>query len=76
MKAMVMRDWDEAFLPEARPDPEPGLGEAVMRVRAAGVGLTLLNMRAGRLGGSTPRVMGHELGGDIVAVAGEIYQGG
>jgi propanol-preferring alcohol dehydrogenase len=39
-----------------------------MRVRAAGVGLTLLNMRTGRSGGTTPRVMGHELGGDIVAV--------
>jgi alcohol dehydrogenase, propanol-preferring len=68
MKAMVMRDWGEASFPATRPDPEPGLGEAVMRVRAAGVGLTLLNMRAGRLGGSTPRVMGHELGGDIVAI--------
>jgi alcohol dehydrogenase, propanol-preferring len=68
MKAMVMRDWGEASFPATRPDPEPGLDEAVMRVRAAGVGLTLLNMRAGRLGGSTPRVMGHELGGDVVAI--------
>lgn len=39
-----------------------------MKVRAAGVGLTLLNMRSGAFGGETPRVMGHELGGDIVAV--------
>ena len=68
MKAMVMRHWGEASFLATRPDPEPALGEAVMRVRAAGVGLTLLNMRAGRLGGTTPRVMGHELGGDIVAI--------
>ncbi len=68
MKAMVMKDWNEPFVLEQRPDPRPGPGEAVMRVRAAGVGLTLLNMRAGRLGGTVPRIMGHELGGDIVAV--------
>jgi alcohol dehydrogenase, propanol-preferring len=68
MKAMVTRDWGEASFLANLPDPEPAPGEAVMRVRAAGVGLTLLNMRAGRLGGTMPRVMGHELGGDIVAI--------
>lgn len=68
MKAMILNGWNERFVLGERPDPKPGIGEAVMRVRAAGVGLTLVNMRAGRLGGSTPRVMGHELGGDIVAV--------
>jgi propanol-preferring alcohol dehydrogenase len=39
-----------------------------MKVRAAGVGLTLVTMRTGVFGGEVPRVMGHELGGDIVAV--------
>ena len=68
MKAMILNGWNERFVLGERPEPRPGIGEAVMRVRAAGVGLTLVNMRAGRLGGSTPRVMGHELGGDIVAV--------
>jgi alcohol dehydrogenase, propanol-preferring len=53
---------------EDRPTPEPKRGEAVLKVRAGGVGLTLLNMRSGRFGGSTPRIMGHELAGDIVAV--------
>jgi len=68
MKAMILNDWNQRFVLGERPDPKPGIGEAVMRVRAAGVGLTLVNMRAGRLGGTTPRVMGHELGGDIVAI--------
>jgi len=68
MKAMILNDWNQPFVLGERPDPRPGIGEAVMRVRSAGVGLTLVNMRAGRLGGTTPRVMGHELGGDIVAV--------
>lgn len=68
MKAMVVNQWGEKSHLETRPDPQPGPGEAVMKVRAAGVGLTLLNMRTGSFGGATPRIMGHELGGDIVAV--------
>ena len=68
MRAMVVKNWGEPFTLEERPDPEPGPGEAVMKVRAAGVGLTLVTMRTGVFGGEAPRVMGHELGGDIVAV--------
>ena len=68
MHAMVTPRWGERFVGEERPDPTPPPGEAVMKVRAAGVGLTLLNMRSGAFGGETPRIMGHELGGDIVAV--------
>ncbi len=68
MKAMILNGWNERFELGERPEPQPKIGEAVMRVRSAGVGLTLVNMRAGRLGGTTPRVMGHELGGDIVAL--------
>ena len=68
MRAMVVKNWGEPFTLEERPDPAPGPGEAVMKVRAAGVGLTLVTMRSGVFGGEAPRVMGHELGGDIVAV--------
>ncbi len=66
MKAMVLYDREKPFRLEERPEPRAGMGEAVMRVRAAGVGLTLVNMRLGRMGGSLPRVMGHELAGEIV----------
>ena len=68
MRALVARNWNEPFVPEERPDPQPGPGEAVLKVRAAGVGLTLLVMRSGVFGGDAPRIMGHELAGDIVAV--------
>ena len=68
MRAMVVGKWGEAFKTEDRPDPQPAPGEAVMKVRAAGVGLTLVTMRTGIFGGTTPRIMGHELGGDIIAV--------
>ena len=68
MRAMVVGKWGEAFKIENRPDPQPAPGEAVMKVRAAGVGLTLVTMRTGIFGGTAPRIMGHELGGDIIAV--------
>ncbi len=68
MRAMVVREWGQPFTLEMRPDPKPGPGEAVMKVRAAGAGLTLVKMRTGSSGGTAPRVMGHELGGDIVEV--------
>lgn len=68
MRAMVVRAWGQAFVEEERADPKPGPGEALMKVRAAGAGLTLVKMRTGSSGGTAPRIMGHELGGDIVAV--------
>jgi propanol-preferring alcohol dehydrogenase len=68
MKAMVVNEWGQASILEVVADPKPGPGEAVLKVRAAGVGLTLLNMRNGSFGGKAPRIMGHELGGDIVEV--------
>ena len=68
MRAMVVRKWGESFKLEERLDPQPAPGEAVMKVRAAGVGLTLVTMRTGIFGGTAPRIMGHELGGDIIAV--------
>jgi L-iditol 2-dehydrogenase len=57
---------------ERVPDPEPGPGEAVVRVRAAGIcGGDLHEYRAGRQLYETPYPrppQGHELAGDVVAV--------
>ena len=72
MRVMVVDAWGQPFRAAERPDPEPGRGEAVLRVRAAGAGLTLVTMRTGMFGGTTPRVMGHELGGDIVAIGADV----
>lgn len=68
MKAMVVEHWGERSKLRDVEVPKPGPGEALMQVRSAAVGLTLLNMRTGSFGGSTPRIMGHELAGDIVEV--------
>jgi propanol-preferring alcohol dehydrogenase len=68
MRAMVVPRWGEPSTLKEVAEPVAGVGEAVMKIRAGGVGLTLINMRTGRSGGSTPRIMGHELAGDIVSV--------
>ena len=49
-------------------EPVPGPGEVLVAVEACGVGLTLERARTGALGGSAPRVVGHELGGTIAAL--------
>lgn len=68
MKAMVLRAPGTPFVLEERPDPVPGPGEAVARVLACGAGLTIHHVRAGRAKVDYPRVIGHEITGEIVAV--------
>ncbi|HEY5333306.1 MAG TPA: alcohol dehydrogenase catalytic domain-containing protein [Solirubrobacterales bacterium] len=68
MRAMVIDDWAGELKLEQRPVPSPGAGEVLVRVHGCGAGLTLMNVRRGVLGGSLPRVMGHEFGGTIEAV--------
>ena len=74
MKAMVVEQWGTPSVLKNAADPAPRAREAVMRVRAAGVGLTLLNMRTGSFGGQAPRIMGHELAGDIVEVGSDVTE--
>jgi 2-desacetyl-2-hydroxyethyl bacteriochlorophyllide A dehydrogenase len=61
---------------EERPDPQPGPGEAVVRVRAAGIcGGDLHEYRAGRrlYDVEYPRPpQGHELAGDVLVVGPEV----
>ena len=68
MTVMVLDRFGGSFRPETRPVPTPGAGEVVVDVAACGAGLTLEHGRLGLLGGSTPRVLGHELAGEIAAV--------
>ena len=68
MDAMVLREFGGEFAHETRPVPKPGVGEALIKVVGVGAGLTLEHARMGRLGGATPRVLGHELAGTVAAV--------
>ena len=66
--AMVLDRFGGAFRAETRPVPRPGPGEVLVDVASCGLGLTLEHGRLGLLGGSTPRVLGHELAGEVTAV--------
>lgn len=67
MKAMLLKAADTPLMLETVPDPVPGTGEAVARVLACGAGLTIHHARAGRLKLDYPRILGHEITGEIVA---------
>ena len=69
MKAMVLAGPNRPFELTTRPDPLPGPGEAVARVISCGSGLTIQHVKAGRRPGvKFPRIIGHEITGEIVAV--------
>lgn len=68
MKAMVLKAANTPLVLETLPDPVPGPGEAVAKVLACGAGLTVHHARAGRLKLEYPRIIGHEIAGEIVAV--------
>ena len=68
MRAMVLEEFGGTLTLQTRPVPEPGSGEVLIQVVACGAGLTLESIRSGHLGGSTPRIMGHEYSGTVAAL--------
>ncbi|MGZ3408855.1 MAG: alcohol dehydrogenase catalytic domain-containing protein [Xanthobacteraceae bacterium] len=68
MRALVMRQPASPMVLETLPDPVPGPGEAVARVFTCGAGLTVQHIRAGRSPATFPRILGHEIAGEIVAI--------
>jgi propanol-preferring alcohol dehydrogenase len=68
MKAMLLKAANTPLVLEEVPDPVPGAGEAVAKVFACGAGLTIHHARAGRIKIDYPRILGHEIAGEIVAV--------
>ena len=48
--------------------PDPGPGEALVRVKACGVCHTDLHYREGGISDSFPFLLGHEAAGEVVAV--------
>jgi NADPH:quinone reductase len=67
MRAATIRDGE--VLVEDHPDPEPGKGEVLVRVRAAGINGGDLHQRAGRYPappGWPPDIPGMELAGEVV----------
>ena len=67
MKALVLRGARQPFELTQVPDPVPGPGEAVAHVITCGSGLTIQHVKAGRRAAAFPRIIGHEITGEIVA---------
>jgi propanol-preferring alcohol dehydrogenase len=70
MKALVLKESGGPLMLEDVPMPQTGPGEVLVRVRACGLGLTLVWNRNGRggIGGKLPRIIGHEIAGDVTQV--------
>jgi D-arabinose 1-dehydrogenase-like Zn-dependent alcohol dehydrogenase len=68
MKAMLLRGPNMPFELVQRPDPVAGPGEAVARVITCGSGLTIQHAKAGRRRISFPRIIGHEITGEIAEI--------
>lgn len=67
MRAVVIARYGGSLEPASRPIPRPAAGEVLVRVRASGLCSTDLHLLSGRQTlGELPRVVGHELAGDIV----------
>ncbi len=69
MKAMVLHGIGQPLRLEEVPMPKVGPADVLVRVRACGIGLTVVNLIAtpGRVT-SYPRIPGHEIAGDIVEI--------
>jgi D-arabinose 1-dehydrogenase-like Zn-dependent alcohol dehydrogenase len=68
MKAMMLRAPNTPFELVQVPDPVVGPGEAVAKVITCGSGLTIQHAKAGRRQIKFPRIIGHEITAEIVAV--------
>ncbi|CAA9590141.1 MAG: Alcohol dehydrogenase class III, partial [uncultured Thermomicrobiales bacterium] len=69
MRAVRYHGPGEPFHNDEIPVPQPGAGEALVRVGAAGICHTELHLRHGVLNlGVAPLVPGHEIAGEVAAV--------
>ena len=65
IKAQALHQWKGRFHLEERPVPQVEPTEVLIKIKACGVGLILSHLKAGFVGGSLPRIMGHEIGGIV-----------
>ncbi|MDO8209909.1 zinc-dependent alcohol dehydrogenase family protein [Conexibacter sp. CPCC 206217] len=73
MRAIVLDSPGQPLRAAELPDPVPGPGDLLLRVRACGVCRTDLHLRDGELpAGHTPLVLGHQIVGEVLAAGAEV----
>src|ERR1700687_5977518 len=75
MKAMVLRAPNDVGL-EAVPEPKPGQVEVLVRVSHSGVCGTDLKIYHGAIPVQYPRIMGHEMIGEVVESGSDAFRPG
>jgi len=69
MKAAVVPAASGAWQIEDVPQPEPGPGQVLVKMRASGICYTDVHETLGHIPGPFPRILGHEPVGEVVAVS-------
>jgi propanol-preferring alcohol dehydrogenase len=75
MRAQVLHQWGDQLSLETVAVPSPGPRDALVKVEACGVGLTVLNYMNGNMSRrpeDLPRIPGHEVVGSIVDVGAHV----
>ena len=72
MKAAVVPAMSSSWQIKDVPQPQPGPGQVLVKVRASGICYTDVHQTLGHLPGPFPRILGHEPVGEIVAVAPDV----
>ena len=73
MKAMRLHELGGSFQLEEVPMPQPGPNDALIRLKATGVGLTLVIMRnTPGLVNEYPRILGHEIAGEVIEIGSHV----
>jgi len=70
LKAALLRELNKPLSIEEVPDPKPGYGEVVIRVKAVGVCHSDLEIIEGKipLPKELPHILGHEIAGVVESV--------
>ena len=72
MRAMAVQEENGDFVLEERKVPQPGAGEALVKVHACGVCHSDVFAKVGTYGGGWPIIPGHEIAGEIAALGEQI----
>ena len=72
MKAAVVTAAGSAWLIQDVPQPQPGHNQVLVKMHASGICYTDVHLTLGHFPGPFPRILGHEPGGEVVAVAPDV----